>query len=196
MTNERQQQTPYLDALCEYARRQPARLHVPGPQGRPGRGPGAAGGVRRAGGEPGHPGADVRHRCRRRADPVRAGTAAGRRGVGCQARVVPDQRRLAGQPRGRSRARAPRQRGGRPAQRALEHDRRAGAVGHAPDVRRARGRPRAGDRALPDAADARRARSMQTPRRGRRVGDLADLLRRGGRRARRWRRWRTSAACR
>ena len=40
MTNERQQQTPYLDALCEYARRHPARLHVPGHKGGPGADPG------------------------------------------------------------------------------------------------------------------------------------------------------------
>jgi arginine decarboxylase len=38
--NERQQQTPYLDALREYARRQPARLHVPGHKGGPGADPG------------------------------------------------------------------------------------------------------------------------------------------------------------
>ncbi len=38
--NERQQQTPYLDALCEYARRKPARLHVPGHKGGPGADPG------------------------------------------------------------------------------------------------------------------------------------------------------------
>jgi arginine decarboxylase len=40
VTNERQQQTPYLDALREYARRQPARLHVPGHKGGPGADPG------------------------------------------------------------------------------------------------------------------------------------------------------------
>jgi arginine decarboxylase len=40
VTNERQQQTPYLDALCEYARRHPARLHVPGHKGGPGADPG------------------------------------------------------------------------------------------------------------------------------------------------------------
>ena len=40
MTTERQQQTPYLDALCAYARRQPARLHVPGHKGGPGADPG------------------------------------------------------------------------------------------------------------------------------------------------------------
>ncbi len=196
VTTERQQQTPYLDALCEYAAPQAGAAARAWPQGRPGRGPGHARGVRRAGAQPRHPGADVRHRRGRRADPVRAGPAPGRRGVGGQARVVPGQRRLAGQPRGRPRARPPRRRGGRPAQRALEHDRRARAVGPAPDVRGARGRPRAGDRPLPD----RRRRSSDaldaTPRRGRRVGDLADLLRRGGGRARRWRRWRTPAACR
>ena len=37
---ERQQRTPYLDALCEYARRRPARLHVPGHKGGPGADPG------------------------------------------------------------------------------------------------------------------------------------------------------------
>jgi arginine decarboxylase len=40
VTNERQRQTPYLDALREYARRQPARLHVPGHKGGPGADPG------------------------------------------------------------------------------------------------------------------------------------------------------------
>jgi arginine decarboxylase len=40
VTNERQHQTPYLDALCEYARRQPARLHVPGHKGGAGADPG------------------------------------------------------------------------------------------------------------------------------------------------------------
>jgi arginine decarboxylase len=35
-----QEQTPYLDALCEYARRRPARLHVPGHKGGPGADPG------------------------------------------------------------------------------------------------------------------------------------------------------------
>jgi arginine decarboxylase len=35
-----QEQTPYLDALCEYARRKPARLHVPGHKGGPGADPG------------------------------------------------------------------------------------------------------------------------------------------------------------
>jgi len=40
VTTERQQQTPYLDALCEYAERQPARLHVPGHKGGPGADPG------------------------------------------------------------------------------------------------------------------------------------------------------------
>jgi arginine decarboxylase len=35
-----QDQTPYLDALCEYAERDPARLHVPGHKGGPGADPG------------------------------------------------------------------------------------------------------------------------------------------------------------
>jgi len=34
-----QQETPYLDALCEYAAREPARLHVPGHKGGPGADP-------------------------------------------------------------------------------------------------------------------------------------------------------------
>jgi lysine decarboxylase len=35
-----QDETPYLDALCEYAARDPARLHVPGHKGGPGADPG------------------------------------------------------------------------------------------------------------------------------------------------------------
>jgi arginine decarboxylase len=35
-----QERTPYLDALCEYAGRDPARLHVPGHKGGPGADPG------------------------------------------------------------------------------------------------------------------------------------------------------------
>src|SRR5436190_8274330 len=42
-----QRETPYLDALCEYAQRDPARLHVPGHKG----GPGADEGLLRAVGE-------------------------------------------------------------------------------------------------------------------------------------------------
>jgi lysine decarboxylase len=38
--NEDQRKTPYLDALCEYARRNPARLHVPGHKGGQGADPG------------------------------------------------------------------------------------------------------------------------------------------------------------
>jgi arginine decarboxylase len=38
--NPRQQETPYLDALSEYARRRPARLHVPGHKGGQGADPG------------------------------------------------------------------------------------------------------------------------------------------------------------
>jgi arginine decarboxylase len=37
---KRQEQTPYLDALCEYVRRKPARLHVPGHKGGLGADPG------------------------------------------------------------------------------------------------------------------------------------------------------------
>ncbi|HTA13030.1 MAG TPA: aminotransferase class V-fold PLP-dependent enzyme [Solirubrobacteraceae bacterium] len=42
-----QERTPYLDALCAYAQRMPARLHVPGHKG----GPGADSGLLRAFGE-------------------------------------------------------------------------------------------------------------------------------------------------
>jgi len=38
--DERQRQTPYLDALCAYAARSPARLHVPGHKGGQGADPG------------------------------------------------------------------------------------------------------------------------------------------------------------
>ena len=69
--------------------------------------------------------------------------------------MVPDQRRLAGQSRRRARARPPRCRGGGPAQRALEHDRRASPLGAAADVRRARDRK------------GRSGRSRRGPRRGR-----------------------------
>ena len=57
-------------------------------------------GVRRAGAGARHPGAHRGHRRRARADAVPAGPAARRRGVGRGAHLVPDQRRLAGQPRG------------------------------------------------------------------------------------------------
>ncbi len=40
--SSRQEQTPYLDALLEYAERDPARLHVPGHKGGPGADPGLA----------------------------------------------------------------------------------------------------------------------------------------------------------
>lgn len=39
-SREAQEQTPYLDALWEYAARRPARLHVPGHKGGPGADPG------------------------------------------------------------------------------------------------------------------------------------------------------------
>ena len=56
-------------------------------------------------------------------------------------------------------------------------DRRARALRAAPDVRRARARPRARHRPLPHARGARR-RARRDARRGGRVGDLADVLRR------------------
>ncbi|MCW3068497.1 MAG: amino acid decarboxylase, partial [Solirubrobacterales bacterium] len=42
MTGSNQEETPYLDALREYAARSPARLHVPGHKGGPGADPGLA----------------------------------------------------------------------------------------------------------------------------------------------------------
>ena len=53
--------------------------------------------------------------------------------------------------------------GGHPAQRPLEHDRRARDVGPAADLRGAGARSRAAHRALHDAGRARRARSRETP---------------------------------
>ena len=73
-----QEQTPYLDALLEYARRKPARLHVPGHKG----GPGADPGLLEAFGEQALsmdiPALTYGHRPGRGADAVRAGPAAGR----------------------------------------------------------------------------------------------------------------------
>ena len=119
-----QPQTPYLEALRAYAERNPGRFHVPGHKG----GAGADPALIEAFGEralaldipaltegiDAGPGAD--------AVPARAG--AGRRGLGRAPQLVPDQRRLAGQPRRLPGARAARRAGRRPAQRPLEHDRR------------------------------------------------------------------------
>ena len=99
-----QEEAPYLDALRAYAARNPGRFHVPGHKGGPGADPAPDRGDRRASARARHPRADVGHRRGRGADPVPAGAAAGRRGVGGEAQLVPDQRRLAGQPRGLSRA--------------------------------------------------------------------------------------------
>ena len=61
--------------------------------------PGLLRGVRRARAATGHPGAHAGHRRRPGADAVPAGAGAGRRGLGRAPHLVPDQRRLAGQPR-------------------------------------------------------------------------------------------------
>ena len=85
------------------------------------------------------------------------------RGLGRAAHLVPRQRRLAGQPRRRARARPLRRRGRAAAQRPLEHDRRAGPLGHAPDVRRARDRRGARHRPLPAAREPRRRARAARP---------------------------------
>ena len=190
-----QEQAPYLHALCEYAAREPARLHVPGHKGGPGADPQLLRGDRRARAEPRHPRADVRDRHRPRPDAVRGGAAARRAGMGREARVVSRQRRVAGQPGGRPRARPPRRRGRRAAQRALERGRRARALGPATDVRRARARPGARHRPLPRAGDARRARSRRRRARPARGSSRRRTSARSPTSAR-WPRSRTRAACR
>ena len=78
-----------------------------------------------------------------------------------------------------------------PAQRALEHHRRAGAVRAAPDVRGARARPRPAHRPLPDARGARpRARARRRARSARRSCRRPTSARWPT--WRRWRRWRTA----
>ena len=103
-----QSDTPYLDALRAYAARKPGRFHVPGHKG----GAGADPGLLEALGERPFaldiPALTYGHRRRRRAHAVPRGAGAGRRGVGRAADLVPDQRRVAGQPRRAADARAPR----------------------------------------------------------------------------------------
>ena len=157
-----QSDTPYLDALRAYAARDPGRFHVPGHKG----GPGADPGLVEAFGERALaldiPALMYGHRRGRGAHAVRAGGAPGGRGVGRAAHLVARERRLAGQPRCAADAgpqRAPR---GDPAERALEHDRRADHVGAAAHLRVAGARPGAPHRALHDAGRAR-ARARDTP---------------------------------
>ena len=105
------------------------------PQGRPGRRSRAARGDRRAGAgawtSRRSPGASTSGPT---PTPFEAGPGAGRRGLGRGAQLVPDQRRVAGQPRRAARARARRRPGRRAAQRPLEHDRRLHP--RRPDARR------------------------------------------------------------
>ena len=88
-------------------------------------------------------------------------------GLGGAADLVPDQRRLAGQPRDLPGARARRRAGRRAAQRPLLGDRRARPQRDAAELRRARARPRARHRPLPDAGLAGRG-ARRDPGRGRR----------------------------
>ena len=101
-----QSDTPYLDALRDFAERDAGAAPRARPQGRRGRRPAPARGGRRARAGARHPGADVGHRRRRGADAVRRVAAARRRGLGRAAHVVPRQRGLAGQPRRAAHARA------------------------------------------------------------------------------------------
>ena len=124
-----------------------------------------------AGAGAGHPCAHPGHRRGPRADAVPAGAGAGRRGLGRAADLVPDQRRLAGQPRGLPGARAAGERRRRAAQRALEHDRRADPVGAAarrswrPSSTRSCGIAHC---LTPEALDARARRDARRRRRDRR----------------------------
>ncbi len=114
---------------------------------------------------------------------------------GAKRTLVADQRRLAGEPRGAAHARAPRPLRRHPAERALEHDRRADHVGAAAHVRVARAGPGAAHRALHDPGHARpRARRRRRTRWARRW-----CRRPTSARSRTWRRsprWRTHTACR
>ena len=151
-----QSDTPYLDALRAYA---PAtrgastcRATRAGPA--PTRALREAIGPARA--RPRHPGAHVRHRRGRGAHAVRAGAGPGRGGLGGPAHLVPGERRVAGQPRGAARARAPAARAwSSSATRTRAPSTRCVLVRAAPDVRGARARPRAAHRALHDARRAR-----------------------------------------
>ena len=158
---------PYLDALRAYAGREPGAPPRAGPQGRPRRRPAARRGARRARARARHPalthGIDVGPG----AHAVPAGAALAAEAWGAERTLVPDQRRVAGQPRGGLALAHDGRRHRRAAQRALEHDRRADPLRHAAHVHGARARPGARHRALHHAGDARpRAR----PRRPDAVG--------------------------
>ena len=102
-------QTPYLDALREYAARDPARLHVPGHKGGPGADAGLLEAIGERGAEHGHPGAHATASTSgAEPTPFEQAQRLAAEAWGARARVVPGQRRLAGQPRGGPRARPPR----------------------------------------------------------------------------------------
>ena len=177
-----QDQTPYLDAIVEYAERRPGRFHVPGHKGGHGADPAAiealgAGGVR-----PRRPGGDRGHRRRPRLT-LSACSAARRRRLGREAQLVSDQRRLTGQPRHLPRASPSGHERRRPAQRPFEHDRRDHPRRAGADLRRARARRRARRRALPYPGGARRG-TRPLPGGRRRPHRFPHLLRRGRRRQR------------
>ena len=172
-----QREAPYLDALAAYVDRAPARLHIPGHKG-VGRRSRADPDPRRLGDPARRSRRDRGDRRRARADSLPAGAAARGGCMGRPAELVPAERRLGRQPRdlpgagprrrrdagGPARSRARR----RPAERALLDDRRAGAVGAAAVVRRARARPGPGRRPLRHARRPSPRASMRPPRRSRR----------------------------
>ena len=177
-----QDQTPYLDAIVEYARRRPGRFHVPGHKGGHGADPAAIEALGQAAFDRDIPagieGIDVGPD-----SPFQRAQRLAAERLGRTAKLVPDQRRLAGQSRHLPRASPPRPQRRRPAQRPLEHDRRDHPRRAGADLRRARAGRRARRRPLPDPGVARRG---ARPLPGRRRGDdrVANLLRRGCRRRR------------
>ena len=157
---DEQPTAPYLDAVVAYAFRGPARYHVPGPQGRPGRRSRRAQGDRRST----RLAADVPQDIHGidlgpSPTPVRARRAARRRGVRRGAHVLPHQRRDPGQPRAVPRARAARARGSSPS---ATRTRRSSTGSCSAAGSRASSRPSTttelGHHALRDAGRARGAR--------------------------------------
>ena len=150
------------------------------PQGGRGRGPRSARGAGRRRTAARHPPGHRGHRRRPVADPVRARRTAGRGSLWSGANVVLDQRRDTGQPCAVSRARAPGQARGAPAQLARQPDRRLDPQRRLSDVGRARVRRRAGNGSRRHAGGAR-AGAASHPRGPRRIHRLSDLLRDGRR---------------
>ena len=91
--------TPYVDALLEYSARETGPLPGAGTQGWDRRRPGDGRAGRDDRADQRHPLGHRGRRHRPRTDAVPAGAAARRRGLGRAPHLVPDQRRLAGQPR-------------------------------------------------------------------------------------------------